>query len=821
MGKRIFTLIFTLLCILPSQAVLKEKDLEQTISVLLSELKQFKELQINNSNTFEERYKQMEKQMRLIMQRADQTSLMLYSQQSDYIFDLTYACHEATQQYQNFHTNLTPFSTWVTRLNIEVERYTALINSLNNMPDFLLNEEHLGERDSCLLLSTQIRAQLIKNRNNITRLQERHDQVEQRLKELNDYAQARYDNIRTNIFVNGGDSYYSILKQIKQRYRRALNAIERKYNPINGAQSDWRSSTIVFCFIFVILWMSIASAISVVIINWLVPKSKQDKNYKERKPCMIWTLTIVTFAIAVMILRTILRQHGFFQMATELLIQYAWLLGVILISLLIRLWNHPERIKRGIRIYSPIFLLSFVVIAFRIIFIPNETVNLVFPPILIFCLIWQFVTIYMYNNTTEGKISESDYFYAYISMLVITICTICAWQGYTLLSVQILIWWYIQLACIQTITCIYTLLHLYQDWRLKRYKEKLANKEIDKKTIIVTKDDKGNESYKLDITKTWFYDFVYMALIPILAVYSVMFSIYWAATVFSMNQLVVEIFKKYYIDVENTFRLSLFTLSLIIAMFFIVKYGLYLGRELYLRRHRLKNGEKNVVALGLNIVTIFVWGLYLIISLKILNVGTAGILAVLAGMSTGIGLALKDLIENLFYGVSLMTGRVKVGDYIELDGIRGKVNNINYQSTMVETLDGSIIAFQNSQLFSKNFKNLTKNHGNEMVKIPIGVAYGTNVEKVRDILRENMKELDCWNQKRGLEILFDNFGENSVDLILVCWVPVSKKLTAVSQMKEVVYKTFNDNGIEIPFPQRDVYVRQMTAEKIKSPITDK
>jgi hypothetical protein len=83
------------------------------------------------------------------------------------------------------------------------------------MPDFLLNEEHLGERDSCLLLSTQIRAQLIKNRNNITRLQERHDQVEQRLKELNDYAQARYDNIRTNIFVNGGDSYYSILKQIK------------------------------------------------------------------------------------------------------------------------------------------------------------------------------------------------------------------------------------------------------------------------------------------------------------------------------------------------------------------------------------------------------------------------------------------------------------------------------------------------------------------------------------------------------------------------------------------------------------------------------
>ena len=96
MGKKIFTLIFTLLSILPAQAVLKEKDLEQTISVLLSELKQFKELQINRSNTFEERYKQMERQMRLVMQRADQTSLMLYSQQSEYIFDLTYDCKYQT-----------------------------------------------------------------------------------------------------------------------------------------------------------------------------------------------------------------------------------------------------------------------------------------------------------------------------------------------------------------------------------------------------------------------------------------------------------------------------------------------------------------------------------------------------------------------------------------------------------------------------------------------------------------------------------------------------------------------------------------------------
>lgn len=156
-----------------------------------------------------------------------------------------------------------------------------------------------------------------------------------------------------------------------------------------------------------------------------------------------------------------------------------------------------------------------------------------------------------------------------------------------------------------------------------------------------------------------------------------------------------------------------------------------------------------------------------------------------------------------------MTGRLHVGDVIECDGVRGKVTDINYQSTLIEPVDGSIIAFLNSQLFQKNFKNLTRNHGFEMVTVPVGVAYGTNVEKARTLVLSQLQTLDCYNKKQQPNILFSNFGDNSVDLVLSIWVPVATKVASVSRIKEMIYNVFTANGIEMPFPQRDIYLHQV------------
>jgi len=204
-------------------------------------------------------------------------------------------------------------------------------------------------------------------------------------------------------------------------------------------------------------------------------------------------------------------------------------------------------------------------------------------------------------------------------------------------------------------------------------------------------------------------------------------------------------------------------------------------------------------------------------TLMILQVPSSGISIVMAGLATGLGFAMKDLLENFVYGISLMTGRLRVGDYIECDGIQGRVDSINYQSTQIVTLDGSIMAFQNSALFSKNFKNLTRNHGYVMVKIPVGVAYGVNVEKVRNVMIKSLDAMSIKNDagknvvdpKQGFKVIFNDFGDSSVDLFVTCWVLVEEKAGVVAKIKEVIYNTLNKNKIEIPFPQRDVYIRQM------------
>ena len=175
---------------------------------------------------------------------------------------------------------------------------------------------------------------------------------------------------------------------------------------------------------------------------------------------------------------------------------------------------------------------------------------------------------------------------------------------------------------------------------------------------------------------------------------------------------------------------------------------------------------------------------------------------------------MKDLLENFFYGISLMTGRVKVGDFIECDGVQGTVESITYQSTQITTLDGSVMAFLNSALFNKNFKNLTRNNNYVLVKIPVGVAYGTDVEKVRTVLIDAVKN-ECGktkdgrnlvNPKKEVGVYFNEFGDSSVDLVVAVWMLVDQKILFTAKLKEVIYNALSKNNIEIPFPQRDIHV---------------
>ena len=463
-------------------------------------------------------------------------------------------------------------------------------------------------------------------------------------------------------------------------------------------------------------------------------------------------------------------------------------------------------------------MMALLVIVFRMILIPNNLVNLIYPPVLLLFTLWQIWVV----KRKITKLPISDMIYTMISMLVMIVSCVASWLGYVLLAVQIMMWWMIQLAAIQTITCFYDLAKMYESRRLPR---KIAE---EKGVVLKTKEDVQKYFKKIQpkmfkgeyIGQTWFYDFVFRALLPMLAVLSVPLSVYWASSIFEMNSVCRKLFFYVFLNKPGLIQLSLFKICVVLELFFIFRYLNYAIRSFYqlLKRNKTKDVKKQGnITLANNIIAILVWGLYAVSALVILQVPSSGISIVMAGLATGLGFAMKDLLENFIYGISLMTGRLRVGDYIECDGIQGKVDSINYQSTQIVTLDGSVMAFQNAALFSKNFKNLTRNHGYVLVKIPVGVAYGVNVEKVRHMLIKGVEPLAVKNEagksvvdtKQGFKVVFNDFGDSSVDLFVTCWVLVEEKATVVAKIKEVIYNTLNKNKIEIPFPQRDVYIRQM------------
>lgn len=859
------TLAITLWCIpFHAGAVLKEKDLAATLTVLRAELESSYNEQRQNIAQYNIIAQMQHKQMISLMQRSDQIGLMLYSQKQDFTFDMTYACHEATSLFREFNKQSMPYQKILDRINTELNRYNALIASLQTIPPstgmsnaahaqvpvkgrpalpilvgpdkkmqgqmpmgaqpFILDKQGQADRNACLKYATALRNNLERLKASVIADNEHYKMTSRKLQKLNNYALERYQAIQHNIFVNGDVNYFEVLGQLKRYISQAKSDASEKYNTEHiqvgkeenrPVHSQWRGPIVMGLTFFVFFYIIIAALLSNVLVRWLVPKRFRTEEFMKKKVCLILAAAMMIFAISIMIARTFM-YHNFFLMASRLLIEYSWLLCAIFISLLIRLTG--DQIKSGFRIYTPIMLMSFIVITFRIIFIPNNLVQLIFPPILLIFTLWQWNVITRHND----NIPRSDIFYTWVSLILMVASTLTAWYGYTLLSVQILIWWMFQLSCIQTVTCVYDLLAVYEErYLLKRIGENYANKSMSghSSTSHINILEAIRKRHEKHINQTWFYDLVAMAIVPVVGVFSILLSIWWAADVFDLTETVYNIFLNNFLNVPDVVQLSLAKIVLVASQYFIFRYLNYLIKALYHKYHKSKvvvNGKPNFT-LANNIIAICVWGLYAIISIRLLKIPSTAISVISAGLATGVGFAMKDLLENFFYGISLMTGRVRVGDFIECDGIRGKVESITYQSTQVVTADGCVIAFLNSSLFNKNFKNITKNHSYEMVAVPVGVAYGVNVDEVRKMLIEAVKNLACKTPegrdiidlKKPVGVVFDDFGDNSVNLFVTYWVLVEQKFLMTGRVKEAIYNTLNAHNIEIPFPQRDLHIRSV------------
>jgi small-conductance mechanosensitive channel len=217
-------------------------------------------------------------------------------------------------------------------------------------------------------------------------------------------------------------------------------------------------------------------------------------------------------------------------------------------------------------------------------------------------------------------------------------------------------------------------------------------------------------------------------------------------------------------------------------------------------------------------------GYYLIVIVAlIVAAGSLGIdmtsISLIAGaLSIGIGFGLQTVVSNFIAGIILMFERtIRIGDMIEIsDVLRGRVTDMRIRSTTIKTFDNIDIVVPNSSFIQNNVINWTLEDPTRRLHVPFGVAYGTEVERVKKAVLEELESSDLNyirnDPDKKPEVWMVSMGSSSVDFELLVWVVWGNKLRPNALRSDfliLIYNALNKNGIPIPFPQLDLYVKQM------------
>jgi small-conductance mechanosensitive channel len=201
------------------------------------------------------------------------------------------------------------------------------------------------------------------------------------------------------------------------------------------------------------------------------------------------------------------------------------------------------------------------------------------------------------------------------------------------------------------------------------------------------------------------------------------------------------------------------------------------------------------------------------VGLKLTGISFAGLAIVAGALSVGIGFGLQNIVSNFVSGLILLFERpIKSGDFVTVGGVEGTVKSISIRATEIETLDRQNILVPNSELVSQQVTNWVLHDPIGRLILDIGVAYGSDVEKVRTILEEVATGSEYVITDGVMapkpKALFMSFGDSSLNFELRVWIrQIRRRFDATSDLHFAVDKAFRENGVEIPFPQRDLHVR--------------
>ena len=752
---------------LSSHAVLKGNDINETTIMLGSELEVF----LAYINSIEESFLDARDDYKLQIQEyhkeLSSAKLSLYSQQEQYIFGNAFASENAQKLCHDFHRNKLPIVSWKTSYERSISRCEQLQKTLEEInPEILNNEARKSRQEGINNLDLVL-----------TNLKNWHDSISTDMQQY-EHLVAEVDYLQ---------------KEIDQNYNYILNSLlllpdrEPTHNVFGSefishlsactkSMASMFTSSQYYGWDFHDRWATetyfiLLSGLIAFIVGFLLgslfifKRLPQQWEFAHKYPVIFHTFCgWVAVTLTYFIIRFAFTNNPFFESALNLAIEMCLLCIFLIYSVLLRV--RGDQLIPTIISYLPLVVITLFIILYRITLVNIYVIRITYPILLLASIIAQLAIIIFLHK----KIMKFDRYVSFVAITLTILCFAMNFFSYYYLSIHIALAWSLYINGLLVLSCYYYYLE-----RCERYWRK-----------------KDEDAY----LKSW-RPFTFNRLFKPMALIIIFITCtIECAHVFNINEWLNESYSYDFINYPGIACISLRRIFHIALVAVLINYLIGLLNYI-LRRTYKEKADVGVLNLSRKVFSIVVWGAFIIIALAYIKVNSVGIIATLGGMAVGLGVALRDTFDCLLCGIMLMMGRIKIGDIVEIgEGIRGKVTDIQYRTTLIETDDGAIISVFNTQFFGKDFRNVSYSGKYQRLHLNFKVQKEIDSPAIRQMLAQalidNVPELA---KSPAPKILFGASDRFYVEMIAQVWVPVMDYYEAISNVKETLFNTLKAHGM--------------------------